>query len=346
MQYSLVHKIGHRLWPVIRSSKKLRRLYNLCPLYPPFIEVEVVTRHRCPFNCVMCESSYWDEPDRDMTYKQFKSIIDQFPKLKWIGLTGIGEAFLNKDFRAMVALCKERNMAIEIYDLMFFDNTEFLVDVGVDTILVSLDAATEETYNKIRRNGNWNKSITHTKKLFQLAKQKVSETGTGPELLLHFIITTLNKDEMIPFIDLAKELADGYPVGIQFTRILHWNKFPQAEEVKYECTEDEIDRVSEYAFNRGVTLKWGQNTWIEKPPMSDCIEWAMPFIFADGTVIPCCVQNLQFDRAYQRKTSLGNIFETPFKTLWKTTFKKLRKDLRDRKLPPVCVDCPLYERSK
>jgi MoaA/NifB/PqqE/SkfB family radical SAM enzyme len=335
-------------------------------MYPPFIEVEVVTRHRCPFNCIMCESSYWDEPDRDMTYNQFKSIVDQFPKLKWIGLTGIGEAFLNKDFRAMIALCKERNMAIEIYDLMFFDNTEFLIDIGVDTILVSLDAATAETYGKIRRGGNWDRSITHTKKLFQLAKQKVSETGSGPELLLHFIITTINKDEMIPFIDLAIELSKGinkydesrgcvyaleeyekrYPVGIQFTRILHWEKFPQAAEVKYECTEDEIDRVSEYAFNRGVTLKWGQNTWIEKPPMSDCIEWAMPFIFADGTVIPCCVQNLQFDRAYQRKTSLGNIFETPFKTLWKTTFKKLRKDLRYRKLPPVCVDCPLYERSK
>lgn len=321
----------------------MRYLYNLAGVYPPFIEIEVTTRTRCPFNCVMCESSYWDEPNRDMTYEQFEHILNEFPKLKWIGLTGIGEAFLNREFKKMIDLCKSRNIMIEIYDLMFFDNTEYLLDRNVDVILVSLDAATEETYKKIRRNGDWERSIFNTKKLFRLAKERAAEGKPCPMILLHFIITTLNKDEMIPFLYLANVLADGYPVGVQFTNILHSKKFPQAAEVRYDVTPEDVSRTQAVADELGVYITWGQNTWDKKPEMRHCIEWAMPFIFADGTVIPCCAQNLQFDRALQRRTSMGNIFEKPFKEIWKTSYVDLRRKFRKGELPACCVDCALYE---
>ena len=64
------------------------------------MEIEVTTR--CNLKCIICEHTYWDEPNRDMSFEQFKGIVDQFPKLKWIGLTGIGESFINKDFMKML----------------------------------------------------------------------------------------------------------------------------------------------------------------------------------------------------------------------------------------------------
>ena len=94
----------------------IKLLYWLEP-YPSYLEIEVTTRF--PLKCVFCERTYWQEANRDMTFPEFKSIIDQFPRLKWIGLTGIGESFVNKDFLRMLRYVKEKNIFVELYDNFF-----------------------------------------------------------------------------------------------------------------------------------------------------------------------------------------------------------------------------------
>jgi hypothetical protein len=68
---------------------------NLGP-YPKQLEVEVTTA--CNLRCTICEHTYWTEKPRHMTFEQFKHVVDQFPGLRWIGMTGIGSGFLNPDY--------------------------------------------------------------------------------------------------------------------------------------------------------------------------------------------------------------------------------------------------------
>ncbi|MBI5307453.1 MAG: hypothetical protein HZB37_03715 [Planctomycetes bacterium] len=50
-----------------------------------------------------------------MSYNEFVYIIGQFPNLKWVGMTGIGTSFLNKDFLRMIEYVKSNKIDVEIY---------------------------------------------------------------------------------------------------------------------------------------------------------------------------------------------------------------------------------------
>ena len=88
-----------------RQPLLIKLLQWLAP-YPRYIEIENTSS--CCFRCIMCEHTYWQEPSRTMHYATFKAIVDQFPHLRWIGLTGIGESYLNPDFSRMLRYCAER----------------------------------------------------------------------------------------------------------------------------------------------------------------------------------------------------------------------------------------------
>ncbi len=69
----------------------------------------------------------------------------------------------------------------------------------------------------------------------------------------------------------------------------------------------------------------------------------MPFIFVTGHVIPCCAENEANAREFQKKTSMGNVFKQSFREIWYgEKYRSLRKMLREGKVPPPCVNCPIY----
>ncbi|WP_181391403.1 radical SAM protein [Methanospirillum stamsii] len=300
--------------------------------------MEVTTR--CGLRCIMCEHTYWEEPSRDISYQEFVSIIDQFPKLKWIGLTGIGESFLNKDFMKMLELVKSRGIYVELYDNLFFPNEgniKKLVDLQVDKLLISCEAATPELYEQIRPGASFETVMNHIKLLFDYKKEKKSEY---PKISFHYIVMKNNLEEIPHFISSVSELAQE-PVSIQITRMLHY--FPEVQDLYTDISEDYIQSCETLAKENNVHISWNLDVSIEKPPISQCIEWTMPFIFANGDVVPCCSANESNKREYQKKTSMGNIFETSFKEIWNgVRYQDLRKKLRQGSCPPACIDCCLY----
>ncbi|MCK5628450.1 radical SAM protein, partial [Candidatus Bathyarchaeota archaeon] len=169
--YNIIH-FGF-FWGWIRNHSNLIKMLNWFAPYPSYIEIEVTTK--CNLKCIMCEHTYWNETDRDMSFEDFKGIIDQFPRLKWIGLTGIGESFLNKDFIKMLRYVKAKNIIVELYDTFYFVDgnvAEELIDLQVDNIFASIDAATKETYEKIRVGSNFERVINNVTNIFQLKKKK------------------------------------------------------------------------------------------------------------------------------------------------------------------------------
>ena len=64
----------------------LRLPYRWFPPYPTSIEIEASTA--CPFKCTICEHTYWDEPAKNMSFEQFKSMVDAV--LEWGDLVDYG----------------------------------------------------------------------------------------------------------------------------------------------------------------------------------------------------------------------------------------------------------------
>jgi MoaA/NifB/PqqE/SkfB family radical SAM enzyme len=329
-------------WSWIKNHPRFIKLLNWWGPSPSFIEIETTTK--CNLKCVMCEHTYWNEPIRDMSFEQFKSIVDQFPKLKWIGLTGIGESFLNKDFMKMLRYVKSKGILVELFDPFFFiDNqiAEELVALEIDKIFVSLDAASKETYETIRVGSNFETVTSNAAHLFRLKKEKCS---CFPEIAFHFVINKYNYNEILNYIDLVHSISQGESTSIQFTRSLH-----EFEEIKHcfmEIPKEAVEAAEAKGTKMGIPVVWNADVPDNKPPLSSCIEWTMPFIFVTGHVIACCSGNEAGARDFQKATALGNVFEQSFKEIWHgEKYKSLRRMLRAGKAPPACKTCCIYAKE-
>jgi len=337
--YNRVHFI--LFWNWIRNHPPLIFLVNLRSRIPTAIEVEVTTR--CGLRCIMCEHTYWSEPPRDMSFEEFKSIINQFPRLKWIGLTGIGESFINPGFIKMLEYVKSKNIYVELYDNLFFlDESQIsqIIGLEIDKLLISFDAATKETYERIRPGASFEKVVSNIFELFNLKKEKRSDF---PKIIFHFIIMKDNLHEVFDYIQLVSELANE-PTEIRFSRMLH--NYSQVLNLFTEIDDQLIKSCERLAKHKGILISWNLDVPSDKPPVTECIEWTMPFIFANGDVIPCCSANESNKRDFQKQNSMGNIFQEPFVDIWNgTRYKQLRQHIRSGEFPPSCKDCCLYSKK-
>jgi MoaA/NifB/PqqE/SkfB family radical SAM enzyme len=310
--------------------------------YPAYIEIENTTY--CNLKCTMCEHTYWKEKARSLSFEQFKAVVDQFPRLKWIGLTGIGESYLNRDFHKMLRYCKEeRKLIVEIYDAFYFveeEQSRELIDLGIEQIYCSMDGATKDTYETIRRGSNFDTVVKNLRRFVEL---KRARGVYFPVLDFHFIVNKINAHEMIPYIELIADIAPGSK--IQFTRLLH--RYPEIDHLYQDIDQAMIDKAYRRAAELGVQMFWNQNVGSCKPPIRNCITWYMPFIFVTGEVIPCCSGNEANRRENQKATSLGNVFEQPFQEIWwGEKYRDFRRQLRAGAKPVPCTDCCLYSHGE
>lgn len=321
-----------------RDQQMLDFIYKNRPM-PDFIEVETSTH--CNLKCTMCERTYWKENSQNMTYAQFCHILNQFPRLKWIGLTGIGESYMNPDFEKMLKECKRRGLFIENFDnftLLDSNHAKKLVELKVDKLYVSLDAATKETYEKIRVGAKWETVIENIKTLCTLKKVYNSYE---PELWFHFIVSKDNKHEMIKYLEMINELGIDCK-QVQFTILLH--AYNEIKDKFIEVTSEEKDAVMAKGEELGINVSFNMNTQNCAVPKSNCALWMMPFIFVDGTVITCCSMNEQNDRPWQKSVSLGNIFENSAREIWYgEKYVNMCKAIREGKDCAQCQRCFLFK---
>lgn len=343
IKYTLDYLFNLALYNSNLVSEKI--MYPLFPrsvFYPRFIEIEVSTR--CNLRCVMCEHTYWQEKNQDMTFARLKSIVKQFPHLKWIGLTGIGESFLNPEFMKMVEYVKGKNLYLELYDNFFLLNERYaanLIRDGVDRMIVSLEAVNPETYQKIRVGSDFNRVIENIKNLKKLKKRM---HAYYPEIVFHYIISKVNIKEVIPYIRMVKKIMGDENTSILFTAVLH--DFPQIKGLSVDVPDKLVEEVRQLADKLGIKVAWNRNVG-QKDPIYKCNEWTMPFIFVDGTVVPCCAGNEGNKREHQKLTSMGNVFQTPFTDIWNgSKYRTLRKMVHEGKIPPACKYCTIYDVSK
>lgn len=312
--------------------------------YPQTMEVEVTTR--CHLKCGICEHTYWKEPARDMSFDEFKRITDQFPKLKWIGLTGIGSSFLNKDFLKILSHLKKRGVFIEFFDtfdLIDEKVSEELVRIGVDKIWVSMDAARKGTYEKIRVGTSYEKTINNIKGLF---KMKAKYGTSVPEVWFHYIINKENVPEMAEYVDLVDSIVSehrtNYATLIYFTSLLH---FREVEHLLPSIPAGVRDQVIEKAHSKGLFVNWNENVTCDKP-LCDCTKWVEPFVLVTGHVQPCCAINMANDRDFQKQNSWGNLLNEDFHDIWNSEkVREFKKMVHSNKFPLVCKNCRIYKKS-
>ncbi len=315
---------------------------------PPYFEMETTTI--CNKRCVICENIYWKKEDqvrRHLTFDEFKHIVDQFPKIRWVNLTGEGSAFLNPDYPKMLRyLWEKHRTSIWLVDHLCdigFDRLRREILPYVHGIYVSMDAATKETYEAIKVGCSFDNVIQCLKDL--IAYKRKYRTPF-PHLSFRYIITKDNVEEIPAFVDLINSIARPWEWGgsstkIEFTGLLVF------DQIRHYYVEHIPSWVVEELKKRkgGIEFQFVHAEEESNPPIERCKAWLEPYIMLPGWVLPCCAVLMNNNRPLLRKYAFGNLLEETMEEVWRNDyymqFKAMVND-PSKPVPRLCAGCRAY----
>src|SRR5437867_2924024 len=161
---------------------------------------------RCNEFCQQCPRTLLSrEEDRDLTYDDFRTIVDQFPALDRVVLHGLGEPLLNKDLPRMVSYLKARGTYV-LFNSNGIALTEKrgqqLIDAGLDEYRLSMDGASREMYERVRGVDAFDKIWRNVRAFRTMQKAQRAE---NPVVSLWFTAMRENIHELPELIELASE---------------------------------------------------------------------------------------------------------------------------------------------
>lgn len=326
----------------------LQKYPQLVP-YPKYIEIEITSR--CNKRCIFCEHTSWNEPNRDLEFDQFKRLVDQFD-LKWVNLTGEGDAFLNKSYLRMIQYLKSCNTSVflvDSFDLITKDVARVLVESGVDGIYISMDGATKETYESIKIGCNYDRVLTNIKNLLEIKKELRSPI---PEICFRFVVNKKNVNEMADYVRVINSMASRKEFGdgskIHFVGLLD---FPEIHDLYLETIP--VDKISEAikASKGGLPVVFAHTEQVTNPSINKCLAWAEPYfaLVPEPMMLPCCAVLMSNDRQELLDYSFGNYMTTPTREIWDSPYYKWFRSMVTNphaKVPAICAGCRAYDTTE
>ena len=301
---------------------------------PAHAQIEITTY--CNMNCLSCGRRTIIKKPRHMSLDDFKTIFDGI-KPRNVNLSGLGEPLLNPQVFEMIRYAEAQKAVVNFPTNLAVSKEIIrrLVESGIDQIKVSIDAATRETYTKVRGQDNFGQVVANIAYINQLKKEKGL---SAPELRFNFCLQRHNLDELPALIKLA-QMSEIKTIYIQ--DLNYFSVEAQKSELcgmpldSLRARLNEADRLARAA---GVTTNidnWMRNIELyhnkmlpkERFQANDIVcsfPWISVFIDVEGNVKPCPV--FVWD---EHAPSLGNCLRQPFKEIWNSpAYRKLRREFK------------------
>lgn len=168
----------------------------------------------CNIQCIMCG---WKEVDENpellnKTYEQVKPLL---PEARVLILSGGGDPFVRPDTKAILFGESFEHLKITLITngLLLPKYWDKIKHHNFHCITISIDAATKETYEKIRLNANW-------ESLLEALRVVAENRNRFWRIELNMTVMTENYKEIPAFIALAKK----YGFSASFGRVQIFSK--------------------------------------------------------------------------------------------------------------------------
>jgi len=303
----------------------------------------------CNLRCRMCQvPDYPPEKFKNMPLEKFRHIFDQIDPIK-VALSGAGEPFLNPDLLGIIRYAAGRGASVLTTTnfTLCTKKLEEIVDSGLSLIKISIDAARQDTYAKIRGRDFHERIVRDIRKLQRIKKEKQSKT---PYMRLQFVLQADSISEIGEVVELAHELGAN---SLYFQPLETLLVAERKEELTAGVTFEDLKGRLAAARDRAEELRLGTNAGIlvkslesyfqkykkgipDEPPQRVCLlPWFSLYITVEGNVRPCC----SFGEG--ETLVMGNLFEQSFEEIWNgERYRKFRQDALDKKLTyAVCRNC-------
>ena len=312
----------------------MSRKYHLSRFYigdPMVMQLEVTTY--CNMKCIQCsrqgEFSNIIDLNQNMPFDKFVFIIKQFPFLRRITFSGMGEPLLYPDiFKAVDYVKKVRKnaeVAISTNSTLFIDSKviDKVISSGIDIIQVSWLGAKEETVERIGGVKNFRKIVDATKEL-------INKKPASLRVHINFVVMEENIDELEEFVELV------HSVGIKSISATRRNYLSYCKEDRdnadfYNSKELalNVEKAKILAESLGMELLYNP-----KPKCKSL--WDYTTINVNGYVLPCGSYNMP------KLYNLGNIITQDKRTIYRSNLlRSLRTDIVAKRKSSLCKNCYL-----
>ena len=267
-------------------EKYYKEAYNNEEELPSQIRLDLCTV--CQLRCRSCYMVTEPEKVKNgcgigyLKFKDFKKFIDLNPHIREIEYSNSGEIFLNPDFAKIIEYAHSKGIiqhARNGVNLNYLsdEQAEALVKYNFDSITVSLDGASQETYEKYRVGGNFQAVINNIKKIVSYKKLYNS---FYPVINWKYIVMGINEKDIVK----AKELAPTLGIDSFYFKTAWNNDFPIIDKdfVRRETGIQEFN-----IFSSPLEQLEEYNNCVNQWFYCDYL-WSAPQINWDGQVLGCC----------------------------------------------------------
>lgn len=290
--------------------------------YPKYLAICLTTC--CNLRCTICDREGFINSDMD--FENIFGLKNPIKYAKMIDLTGWGEAILYPKYADVVeyifSINNKKKLISQTTNGVMAHKYGDLLRGRLQRLVISLNAATSETYNREMRGGNFNKTISSVGEFLSRLTNEDKKV-----VRLHFVVHTRNYKEMPLFVELSKSLN---VTQVSFGQYM--SNGPDTEQdtllnirSQYNDILKKVDEASEKFRVEVFYRRFGENLGLSPNNCMFPYEWC--FVLPNGDITPCC---------YLGDISMGNVFNNSFESVW---FGKNMQKIRKSRYLPSCSLC-------
>lgn len=301
------------------------------------IKLDIENVSRCNFRCTMCIVSDFHKGQRaaDLSLDDFKKIIDEQYGLIEIKLQGLGEPLLQRDdYFAMIKYARERYIWVRTTTnaslLHLNGNAKKLINSDVNEIQISVDGATKETFETIRRQSHYPTIIKNINIINNINNSRTK---------CWTVVQKDNQHELEKLVDLAYNL--GFTNQVFSMDVNGWGDEKWEginSQINVDVNKDRLLNLVEKGKQLGIRVafwlvghKYTQNNLCPWP-------WERAYVASDKQIVPCCIIG------NPDTMNLGKINNSLTDDVWYgKDYEQFRKDHLTGNIPNACKFC--YEKS-
>ena len=223
------------------------------------LQIDVELNAGCNMACPFCIHGYQKIENNLLDRKKFEKILKEAVSIgvKSVKFNYINEPMLRKDLEEIIRWTRDQGI-INIYmvtngTLLTPKRRQSLMQSGLTKLFVSLDAVTEDTYNKQRLSGQFNKVVAN---VLAFIKERNELGQQFPLVRVSFLRNQINKHEEELFQEFWQDKAD----------LIAFQKMNEIPDRKTSLTITDVEMPS-----KGCDLPFKQLV-----------------IDDDGEILPCC----------------------------------------------------------
>ncbi|PWH17493.1 MAG: radical SAM protein [Anaerolineae bacterium] len=333
-------------------------------------KVYIEPTSRCNFSCRTCIRHAWGETLGAMSAATFERILTglaAFTPRPSVFFGGFGEPLTHPRIVEMVNAAKQAAARVELITnglLLDAENARGLIAAGLDTLWVSLDGASPESFADVRQSESLREILENIKRYRELYRQ--TRGGTA-DIGAVFVAMKRNIHELPKLLDLSSK------VGISrymVTNVLPYTPEMREEVLYHRAVERAAWQASPWhphvslpemdlnqATREALFQAWNTRPGVLFKKHDQCpfIEQRSVSISWDGYVSPClALLHSHESYLFEKKRAvtrwrIGNVNETPLPDLWNLpeyrAFRE-RVELFDFSPCTYCASCEMAEANQ